>query len=187
MKSPLVGSFILVALIFTNQNAASADSGLQPGDPLGAFHVVKAAGAIEDGVEVGDKICYRCKYGGSPMAMIFTRSTDAKVQELVKGLNDSAIKHRDDRFRTLVVLLGDDPDALQTSAANFLSPADADQTPIVIPIDSKTGPLAYRIDEGDEVTIVLAQNSQIDKVLTGSANDFSVEVLTKDIDEMLRQ
>jgi hypothetical protein len=34
-------------------------SGLQVGDSVGAFDVVKCGGAKDDGVSVGQKLCYR--------------------------------------------------------------------------------------------------------------------------------
>jgi hypothetical protein len=42
--------------------AARADdlkSGLQPGQSVGAFDVVKCGGAPNDGVSVGQTLCYR--------------------------------------------------------------------------------------------------------------------------------
>ena len=34
-------------------------SGLQVGDSVGAFQVVKCAGAVDDGVKEGQELCYR--------------------------------------------------------------------------------------------------------------------------------
>ncbi len=39
--------------------AAELTSGLQVGESVGAFDVVKCSGAINDGVKVGQKLCYR--------------------------------------------------------------------------------------------------------------------------------
>lgn len=39
--------------------AAELKSGLQEGDFVGAFDVVKCAGAEEDGVKLGQQLCYR--------------------------------------------------------------------------------------------------------------------------------
>ena len=39
--------------------AAELKSGLQVGESVGAFNVVKCSGAINDGVQVGDQLCYR--------------------------------------------------------------------------------------------------------------------------------
>lgn len=39
--------------------AEALKSGLQPGDFVGAFNVVKCAGAEDDGVKEGRQLCYR--------------------------------------------------------------------------------------------------------------------------------
>ncbi|MEX0611152.1 MAG: hypothetical protein WD229_03435 [Pirellulales bacterium] len=51
-----------LAALFAGVTAASAGelkSGLQAGDSVGAFDVVKIAGAADDGVQVGKQLCYR--------------------------------------------------------------------------------------------------------------------------------
>ncbi len=84
--------------------AAELKSGVQPGDSIGAFDVVKCAGAVDDGVSTGDKLCYRCKYGSRPMVMVFTRTTDGKVADLVKKLDAVVAKNADDKLAAFVNL-----------------------------------------------------------------------------------
>jgi len=43
----------------TTVNGAALESGLPVGDAVPAFQVVKYAGALEDGVGVGEELCYR--------------------------------------------------------------------------------------------------------------------------------
>jgi hypothetical protein len=51
----------LAAVLLTAATAFSADlkSGLQVGDSVGAFQVVKCGGAPNDGVKEGAQLCYR--------------------------------------------------------------------------------------------------------------------------------
>ncbi|HQU45264.1 MAG TPA: hypothetical protein PK867_20785 [Pirellulales bacterium] len=63
--------------------AAELKSGVQPGDAINPFDVVKCAGSEDDGVGLGDKLCYRCKYGSRPMVMVFSRKSDASLAGLV--------------------------------------------------------------------------------------------------------
>ena len=53
MKAIAFVSIFFAAIVMDTTNVAVAESGMQPGDPLGAFHVVKAAGANDDGVDGG--------------------------------------------------------------------------------------------------------------------------------------
>jgi hypothetical protein len=51
-----------VASVLLMTAAAGADelkSGLQPGQSVPAFNVVKCGGAPDDGVKVGQTLCYR--------------------------------------------------------------------------------------------------------------------------------
>lgn len=52
-----------VAAVFLAGAAAAAaaelKSGLQVGDSVGFFEVVKCAGAADDGVKAGQQLCYR--------------------------------------------------------------------------------------------------------------------------------
>lgn len=54
--------FGLVAALWAGASAASAGelkSGLEVGQSVDAFQVVKCAGAEDDGVEIGAQLCYR--------------------------------------------------------------------------------------------------------------------------------
>ena len=58
----LLTSFGLAAALVAGVSAASAEeikSGLQAGQSVGAFDVVKCGGAPDDGVAQGKQLCYR--------------------------------------------------------------------------------------------------------------------------------
>lgn len=56
----LLSGFGLAAVLLVGAGYAAEElkSGLQPGDSVGAFQVVKCGGA-DDGVSRGDELCYR--------------------------------------------------------------------------------------------------------------------------------
>ena len=68
-------------------HAAKIKSGPQAGQLLGAFDVVKAAGAVGDGVAVGEDLCYRCRMGNRPVVMVFAHTPNAALADLVKQLD----------------------------------------------------------------------------------------------------
>ena len=51
--------FVAAALVTAVAGAEELKSGLQPGQSVGAFQVVKCGGAPDDGVKVGAELCYR--------------------------------------------------------------------------------------------------------------------------------
>ena len=170
----MIRSTALIALaLFAVASPAWADSApadsnpadsLQAGDPLGAFYVTKVAGADDDGVAAGDKLCYRCRYGNSPMAILFTRSSDDTTSQLARSLDQLAMDKTDENFRALVVLLGEDRDSLD-QAAKTLATDGMKSTPVVVASENESGPLAYRIDPTSKKTLVIARDNQVETVL----------------------
>lgn len=60
MKLSAICGLTVVAMCATLSVAGDElKSGLQVGDSVGAFDVTKCGGAVDDGVEVGQKLCYR--------------------------------------------------------------------------------------------------------------------------------
>ncbi len=97
MKQLSILTALALLALTTQAPAEDIKSGLQPGKFVGAFYVTKCAGAADDGVAVGKELCYRCKNGGRPQVMVFTRSTKDKnvvklIQELDKAIADNSEK-----------------------------------------------------------------------------------------------
>src|SRR5690606_15066760 len=85
-------------------------SGLQPGVNVPPFYVTKCAGAEEDGVAEGKNLCYRCRNGSKPQVMVFTRSNDPKVAELVSKLDAAIAKNAGSKLTVFVNVLNEDKD-----------------------------------------------------------------------------
>ncbi|HJT34041.1 MAG TPA: hypothetical protein VJ783_18490, partial [Pirellulales bacterium] len=58
-RSQSMMQFSCVGLLATALAAGALKSGPQVGDSVEAFQVVKCAGAEDDGVRVGQQLCYR--------------------------------------------------------------------------------------------------------------------------------
>ena len=91
--------FFACLVVVLSASLASADlvSGPQPGERVGAFTVTKVAGNANDGVAEGKSLCYRCKMGNRPVVMIFARTADKSLAELI----DELASHR---FACVVVV-----------------------------------------------------------------------------------
>ncbi|MGV3484204.1 MAG: hypothetical protein ACO1RT_07290, partial [Planctomycetaceae bacterium] len=153
MSRLFLGSVLSVALVCGVASAAdTAKESLKQGDSIGAFYVTKVAGAADDGVETGEELCYRCKYGQRPMVMIFTRKGGAKVNELVGQLDKAVTTHKDAQLKGLVTILGDDQSTLKSQATTIAKESGAKNVPVVVAADSETGPESYRISPTADVT-----------------------------------
>jgi hypothetical protein len=154
---------LAVALLVSGSFAIAEEvkSGLQAGKFIGPFYVTKLAGAKTDGVKVGANLCYRCKNGGRPQVMVFTRSTDKKVVDLVKGLDKAIAKHEKQELRVFVNVLGDSKAAATKEAKKLAKETGAKGVPFVVPNEFENGPDDYGINTKADVTIILAQGGEV--------------------------
>ena len=161
-------------------------SGLQRGDIIGAFHVTKYAGAEDDGVEQGKNLCYRCRNGARPQVIVFTRSTDQEVIDLLQKLDKAIAKHEDSQLRTFVNLLGDDEEELSAAAKKLAKDSRTKNVPFVVPNEFKNGPDDYEINPKAAVTVILATESSVKVNHTvAEVKDLNADAVIADIDRIL--
>lgn len=170
-------------LLFALTSFASAD--LRRGESIGVFYVTKVAGAENDGVKPGEDLCYRCRYGSSPMVMVFVRKTDGRVVKLVDRLERAVTRHRAHRLRGLVTLIGDDVALLREDGKLLANRAGAKQVPVVIAKQSKTGPLNYRLPRNADVTIIVAKDSQVLTTLNYDAEDIDLDKVLSNVSQAI--
>ncbi len=186
MSRLFLGSVLSVALLCGAVSAAdTATECLKEGDSLGAFYVTKVAGATDDGVEAGEELCYRCKYGASPMVMVFTRKGGEKVNQLVGQLDKAVTAHKSDKLKGFVTILGEDQSSLKGQATAIATGSGAKNIPVVVAQDSAHGPESYRISPSADVTIVVANNSLVVASHSFAADSVDVAAVMKEVEAML--
>lgn len=163
-------------------SAKEIKSGLQAGSFIGAFYVTKAAGAEDDGVAVGKNLCYRCRNGGRPQVMVFTRSTDEKVVKLIQSLDSAVAKNSDKQLRVFVNLLGEDKEALTEEAVKLAKTSKTKNVPFVVPNETENGPDNYGINAKADVTIIIAAGGKVTaNHASSTSKDLNVEGVLADI------
>ncbi len=186
MSRLFLGTVLSAALVATVAVAAdSASVGLKQGDPIGAFYVTKVAGAEADGVKSGSDLCYRCKYGQRPMVMVFTRSSGEKVTELVAELDKAVAANSDAQLRGFVTVMGSDQSSLKSSAKKIAESSGAKQIPVTVALDSENGPANYQLDPKAEVTVIVADESQVVASHSFSADSVDVAAVIKEVSQLL--
>ena len=141
--------------------ADSADSGLKKGDRVAAFNVKDVTGP-----SAGKSLCYRCQYGGAPVACVFTREINDDVAALVKEI-DSAVDSSGKKMKAFVVLLTDDADKGAGELKKLAEAKGITHTPLTI-CGGASGPGAYKISKDAEVTVLMWAGSKL-KVNQGFA------------------
>ena len=193
MKNLFVLSLgLVVALavggVATADEAAKKElkSGPQTGDSLGAFYVTKIAGAEDDGIEIGQNLCYRCKNGRKPQVVVFTRSTSPKVAQLVRKLDKAVADNESSKLCVFVNFLGDDKEELSDEAAKFAAKSKTTNVPFVVPNEFENGPDDYGINTEAEITITLASDLGVKATHAyASGNDMDVASVLNDINKII--
>jgi hypothetical protein len=186
MSRLFLGSVLSAALVCGFVTAAdTATNGLKQGDPIGAFYVTKVAGAADDGVEVGEELCYRCKYSQRPMVMVFTRKGGAKVNDLIGKLDKAVAEHEEEQLRGLVTVLGEDASKLKGQATELATQSGAKHIPVTVATENETGPESYRISPESDVTVVVASEGRVVASHSFAADSVDVAAVIKEVEEML--
>ena len=158
---------------------------LEKGDIVGVFYVTKVAGANDDGVEEGQELCYRCRYGSRPIVMVFTREPGGKVPQLVEELDKTVNKNKSSKLKGLVTLVGGDAERATLSANRIAEKSGAKYIPIVVAKETKTGPVNYKLNPKDDVTVVVARDSQVVTTHTYSADKINIAAVLGDVNRVL--
>ena len=184
----------LAVVAFAMSGVATADdavkaemkSGPQVGDSLGAFNVTKIAGAENDGVEEGKNLCYRCRNGAKPQVIVFTRSTDPKVTELVQKLDKAIEENESSKLRVFVNVMADDKDSATEEAKKFATSSKTKNIPFVVPNEFENGPDNYGVNAKAEVTVCLASDLGVKAShAVANAKDLNIESILSDLGKIL--
>jgi hypothetical protein len=189
MKRAACFAALVAVTCLSSASAGELKSGLQPGKRIGPFYVTKVAGATEDGVEKGDNLCYRCKYGGRPMVMVFTRDTGKQVQGLVKQLDKLVAKHTEEELKAFVNVLAEDKKEAEKTAKQLVTKTKAEQVPSVVPNEFENGPDDYGINPKADVTIILANGGTVvanHAFTKGQLNKKSLKAVLSDLAELIK-
>jgi hypothetical protein len=163
----------------------STEDSLKQGDSIGVFYVTKVAGAEDDGVEPGEDLCYRCRYGSSPMVMVFARDTGGKVTDLIKQIDTAVARNEEARLRGLLTLIGEDAASLKQDASKIAKKAAVKNVPVVVAKETKTGPLNYKLSDDAAVTIVVAKDSQVVNTHIFAADKIDIAAVMTEIQQIL--
>jgi hypothetical protein len=178
-----------LAMAFTGvAQAEELKSGLQAGEGIGAFTVEKCGGAADDGVKVGQKLCYRCKLGARPMVMVFSRNADENLAKLVAELDKTVTEKSDAKLAAFVNLIGDDAADLKATAEKFEKSHKAGKIAIVIPQDQPNGPEGYKISKDADVTVIIAKDGKVaanHALRAESLNEKAIKAIVADAEKLV--
>ncbi len=188
MKQFTILTALAVLALTVKVQAEEIKSGLQPGKLIGAFNVTKCAGADEDGVKVGQELCYRCRNGGRPQVLIFTRSPkDKNVVKFIQELDKAIGENSDKQLRGFVSVLAEDKEEASATAKEVAKSSKTKNVPFVVPNEFENGPADYGLNSKAEVTIILANGGKVQSNhAVATAKDLKVDDVIADVQKLVK-
>ncbi|NQV25974.1 MAG: hypothetical protein HQ518_16565 [Rhodopirellula sp.] len=182
----LLAASLALAVTATTAVGFAADevkSGLQPQEKAGFFLVKDVTGPNKD-----KSLCYRCKFGGRPVAAIFTREINDELAGLVKKLDDAVDKNKEKQLQSFVILLTNDPDADEKKLEALAKKHELKSVPLTM-FDGVTGPETYKISKDAETTVLLWKGLTVQSnhaYAKGKFNKDSTAAVMKDLDKIIQ-
>jgi len=130
-------------------------SGLPVGESVPAFNVRDITGPSK-----GKTLCYRCQYGARPVVTVFTRELTDSVKDLVKKIDAQVGENKDKKMASFVVVLTEDPDAVEPKIEALAKDSKIANTPLTI-IEGAAGPENYKLSKDAEVTVMMWVESEV--------------------------
>jgi hypothetical protein len=142
---------LAVCLLFVGAAYAAdkLESGLPVGESVPAFNVRDITGPSK-----GKTLCYRCQYQDRPVVTVFTRELSDSVKDLVKKVDAKVGENKDKEMRAFVVVMTEDPDAVEPKLEALAKDAKIANTPLTI-VEGDAGPPNYEIAKEAEVTVMM--------------------------------
>ena len=85
---------------------------------------------------------------------MFAREITDNLTSLVKQIDEKVGAHKDEKMAAFVVLLTDDPDAIEPQLKKLAEKQKIENTPLTL-FDGVAGPPDYKIAEEAEVTVMM--------------------------------
>jgi hypothetical protein len=172
----------VVALIGSLAVAAELKSGPQAGDKLpGPFHPLNV-----NGESAGKKQCLYCKFGDSPVAMVFARTPECEqTQKLIAKLEEVTAKNAKAEMACFVVFLTDD-DKAEAKLKAYAEKAKLKN--VILAVDNPSGPTKYNVSKDADLTVVLytertsKANAAFEK---GKITDKDIDAIVADVSKIV--
>jgi len=130
--------------------ADALESGLPVGEEVPPFNVRDITGPSK-----GTTLCYRCKFQDKPVVTVFTRELSDSVKDLVKKVDAKVGENKDKEMRAFVVVLTEDPDAVEPKLEKLAKDSKLASTPLTIVEGNVGPPPEYKLAKDAEVTVMM--------------------------------
>jgi hypothetical protein len=152
MKKLLAG---VVAMALMCSVAQAVESGLQPGDKVGAYNVKDITGP-----NAGTSLCYRCKFGARPVVNVFAREVNDDLAKLIVQVDKLVADNKDKNMAAFVTVLAEDADKIAPKLKEIADKNGIKNVPLTI-FDGESGPDSYKIAKNADVTVMMWSKGEV--------------------------
>jgi hypothetical protein len=118
---------------------------------------------------------------------VFAREITDNLASLVRKIDEQVGEHKDEQLSSFIVLLTDDPDAVETKLKELAEKHKIDDVPLTV-FDGEAGPPGYKISKDADVTVLLWRRTEV-KVnhafAKGELDDKAVDKVVADVSKIL--
>lgn len=183
-------NFCLVALgaLAVAVSAFAADSsvvksGIKVGGDLPPFYVKDITGDQKD----KDSLCYRCRYGNSPVVAVFARSVNDKTSKLIARVDQLVQANKEAGLKGFVVFVADDTDPFEPKLTKLAAEKKIVGTPLTV-YKGADGPADYEISKDADLTVLMWVEGVVKvnhALKAGKLDDKQIDVIAKDVKKIL--
>ena len=142
--------------------AEELQSGIPPGEVVSPLEAVKCGGAKNDGVKLGERLCYVCKYDVRPVVAVFARGSSKPLGEFIKQIDMAVAKHEKEKLAAFVAIIGDRSRRLQLHAKALAVKYKIQNLPLVVPVENaEKGPPDFLLSDKAQVTVMLYVEGEV--------------------------
>jgi hypothetical protein len=118
---------------------------------------------VNDGIKVGDELCYCCELGLRPVVLVFASNTaDPALATLLTRIEKAVEQHKDRQLAGLIALLGPEREGLIERAKQLADEHKLSRTALVVPAEhASPGPADFDLDPQAAVTVMTYTEAKV--------------------------
>ncbi len=159
-------------------------SGLPPGQKPGPYTFV-----VSTGKERGQLTCFVCETGDNPAIIVFARTPNKELGELVAGLDRAIGDPKNAPLRGWVTFLGADQPKLYPQVVEWSKSHAIKSMPLGV-FEDPDGPPSYRLAKDADVTVLLFVKQKVMSNFAFRAGELSAkarEEVLKSVPKLLEK
>src|SRR5262245_11088966 len=153
----------------SNATAADFKSGLQVGEKVPTFYVRAITGPLKN-----KSVCYVCRNGDRPVAMLYVRQITPELKTLLKKIDEEVDSHRASGLRSFAVFVAGDGKELLPQVQT-LAFEEKISLPLTIAAAPSDGSAGRSIHPDAAVTIVLYRDQTVTANFAYRADELQAE------------